>query len=233
MINNLQDHFNNNEGVRIAAKLEELAIERLKGNIEVMEKIMTESVFIRYSRLVNPSELHKEFMYLRGVLRVDDISSLLTLVECIKKEDIKMIWSVAKNFMNLIKIILCKAPASTTAERTFSCMGLVKNKLRNSMGDTRFSDLCMLAQYPDILDDIDIIKICNTFVQKTTYTNRRMKVFGKFVPSDLDFLPMESPDIFKIMLPIQEDNVESALSDNAIDNTMLEQSDDENKPVAD
>ena len=42
LINNVEARFNNNEGVHMASRLEELALEGLCGNVEVAETTMTE-----------------------------------------------------------------------------------------------------------------------------------------------------------------------------------------------
>ena len=55
--------------------------------------------------------------------------------------------------------------------------------------------LIILKDNPDILDSLDIIKLCNKFVNATSYTSRRLNVFGKFEQEDLssyNFEPTES-----------------------------------------
>ena len=77
-------------------------------------------------------------------------------------------------------------PTSISAERSFSVLDRVKTKLRNSMGDERMSNLSILATYPDMVENMDVTSLCNKFVCETSYTSRRLTLFGKFVSSDLE-----------------------------------------------
>ena len=54
------------------------------------------------------------------------------------------------------------------------------------MGDERMSNLVVCNLHPDLLDNVDLIKPCNEFVNETEWTNKRERLFGKFVPSGLD-----------------------------------------------
>ena len=45
--------------------------------------------------------------------------------------------------------------------------------------------LVMLISHLEKLDKVDLIKVANKFVQKISHTSCRMKLFGKFVQSDL------------------------------------------------
>ena len=55
------------------------------------------------------------------------------------------------------------------------------------MDDKRLSDLVMLNFYPEIMDDMDVINIYNTFVSRTSHTNKREALFEKFVLLDLEY----------------------------------------------
>ena len=107
----------------MASRLEELALEGLRRDIEVAERIMEEKVLTTCESLINPNELREELTHLRGVLELDNVTSLSTLVSDMKNEDMGMMWHLGKNFEILVKIILYKAPTIKIAERTFSFMG--------------------------------------------------------------------------------------------------------------
>ena len=102
-------------------------------------------------------------------------------------------------------------------------MKLVKNKLRNSMEDDRFSNLCLLAYYLNLVDRIDILKIYNLFVERAAQTSYHKKLFGKFVVSDIKFLVMKLLDIFSITM-ISDDSEENIASLLVIENTILDSS---------
>ena len=66
--------------------------------------------------------------------------------------------------MFLLSIALTIPISSTTCERTFSKMKLIKTKTRNSMSDSRLSDLCVLAIERDF--DVDFEKVIDSFSEK-------------------------------------------------------------------
>ena len=66
--------------------------------------------------------------------------------------------------MSLLLVALTIPVSSTTCERTFSKMKLIKTKTRNSMSDNRLSDLCVLAIERDF--DIDLEKVIDRFAEK-------------------------------------------------------------------
>ena len=110
----------------MASRLEEIALEGLRGNIELIEKLMTEKVITTCESLVSTYDLRHEFVHIRVVLELENITSLSTLVSAMKNEDMDMMTYLGKNFAILVKIFFCKAPTSTAVERTFSCMVIVK-----------------------------------------------------------------------------------------------------------
>ena len=90
---------------------------------------------------------------------VEAITSLLTLVDEIKKVDVDHLWLLEKNMMSIVHIILCLMPTSISAERSFSVLDRVKTKLRNAMGDERMSSLAMLKVCPDMVENINVISL--------------------------------------------------------------------------
>ena len=63
--------------------------------------------------------------------------------------------------MSLIIAALTIPISSTTCERTFSKMKLIKTTTRNTMSDDRLSDLCVLAVERDFV--IDFEKLIDDF----------------------------------------------------------------------
>ena len=64
----------------------------------------------------------------------------------------------------ILEIALTIPISSTTCERTFSIMKLIKTKTRNSMSDSRLSDLCVLAIERDFV--VDFEKVIDEFAEK-------------------------------------------------------------------
>ena len=72
-----------------------------------------------------------------------------------------------------MKILLCVAPISCSAECVFSVLDRVKTKLRNNIGNAKISHLVTLNFYPVMVDSIDLIYFCNNFIKKSN-----MKIKG-------------------------------------------------------
>ena len=70
----------------------------------------------------------------------------------------------------------------------------------------------MLTSHPEKLEEVDLIKVANKFVQKTSYTGCRMKLFGKFVQSDLDDLLRMKTNFEQ---PVQGDTGKGKQKDNS------------------
>ena len=138
-----------------------------------------------YEPTIDVDVLKSKFRYASMNINQNKVVSFLTLVSELNKQDTEYLWLAGKNFMTLVKIMLCVIPTSIRAERSFSVLDRVKTKLHNSMGDERISNLVMLSFYPEMVNSIDIISLCNKFVSQTQYTSRRETLFGKFVEEDL------------------------------------------------
>ena len=61
------------------------------GNSELVDTIIGEKVFTMYQSTINQDELREEFVYLRDVLKLGNVTSLSTLVDAMKSKDIDMI----------------------------------------------------------------------------------------------------------------------------------------------
>ena len=66
--------------------------------------------------------------------------------------------------MSLLLVALTIPVSSTSCERTFIKMKLIKTRTRNSMSDIRLSDLCVLAIERDFV--IDLEKVIDRFAKK-------------------------------------------------------------------
>ena len=89
------------------------------------------------------------------------------------------------------------------------------------MGDERISNFYLLAYYPDLVDIIDVLKTCNMFVEKTAHASSRVKLFEKFVVSDLELFLTESPCMFSMILPY-DDPVETPSSLEMMESAVLD-----------
>jgi hypothetical protein len=69
--------------------------------------------------------------------------------------------------------IACTIPVSSSeAERTFSCLKLIKTHLRTTMAEERLSDLAMLSIHKDRATNLNLDMVLDRFVQR--YPNCRI-----------------------------------------------------------
>ena len=59
-------------------------------------------------------------------------------------KDVDELWLVAPNVLRLIKILAIIMPTSSSAERLFSTIGMVKTNLRKTSGDEHANFLVMM-----------------------------------------------------------------------------------------
>ena len=76
-----------------------------------------------------------------------------------------------------MELVLVLPATNSTSERGFSKMKLVKTYLRSTMTQERLNHLMILSTYKEMVDNIDLTKICNEFA---TANERRLTIFGKF-----------------------------------------------------
>ena len=185
LIQDLNTRMNERKSVKVASELEELLIEGMRGNYGKCQSLMNGEGCEHCESVIDSDILISEFRHINMIIDHNNAISLATLVAELKKQDMGNLWIVAKNHMNLVKILLTLMPTSMSAERSFSALARVKTKLRNSMCDERMNDLVTLAFCPGMVASIDLISLCNKFVAATHLTSTRERLFGKFVPSDL------------------------------------------------
>ena len=85
--------------------------------------------------------------------------------------------SLLTEVCKVMELILVLPATNANSERGFSKLRLVKTYLRSTMTQGRLNHLMILSIYKDMLDNIDLDKICNEFV---TANDRRSTIFGKF-----------------------------------------------------
>ena len=156
----------------------------LKGNFVRCEASFETDGFKKYTSEACQRELLVEFPSLALLLDVEEIYNLTSLIDNILTKDVDELWLVAPNALRLTKILAVLMPTSASTERSFSTMGMVKTKLRNTSGDERTDYLVIIKASQDKLKQIDLIKLCNKFTEATAHTGRRKKLFGTFVRSD-------------------------------------------------
>ena len=115
-------------------------------------------------KLETLSEYCKEF----------DIISVRTTAEVLKNLKVRSHLTVV---IELAKLILVMPPTNPTSERSFSLLKLIKTYLRSTMKQSRLNYLMILSAYKSQLDQIDLIKIVFTFVDKS---QGRRCTFGRF-----------------------------------------------------
>ena len=64
----------------------------------------------------------------------------------------------------LLKLVLILPVATTNVERAFSAMSLVKNNLRNKMGDSFYDDCLVTYIERDAFSEVDEDDIIDTFM---------------------------------------------------------------------
>ena len=64
-----------------------------------------------------------------------------------------------------LSLYLCMFVTNSTGERSFSKMKLVKNYMRNTMGQERLSSLSLLSNEHDLLRNIDFDDVITVFAR--------------------------------------------------------------------
>ena len=93
----------------------------------------------------------------------DDITKRWINHSFIKPLRVLVEMSAYPHLMSLYKILASLAVTSTSAERALSQVRIIKNRLRTSMADDWFDALTILAAESDILREISIDEIIDSF----------------------------------------------------------------------
>ena len=83
---------------------------------------MNREGYKHYESVANSSILISEFRHISTIIDHNKAISLAALVAELKKQDMGNLWIVAKNCMNLVKILLTLMPTSISAEHSFSAL---------------------------------------------------------------------------------------------------------------
>ena len=80
-------------------------------------------------------------------------------------------------YFALVKLLLVCPAASAEAERSFSALRRLKTWLRSTMEQERLNDIAVCNIHKERLDEINIVPLMQSFVNKN---NKRLAIFGQF-----------------------------------------------------
>ena len=121
-------------------------------------------------------ELHRD-IFLDKAKRSNQIIRTLNDVVNILKTD-KALREVVEEYSRLIRILLTVPGSSCTNERSFSVLRRLKNYLRTTMKQQRLNDLMILHVYKNLVKDLDINKMLNTFITRCEQRGRIFSVIS-------------------------------------------------------
>ena len=186
IINNLNDRFHKRDSVKVAKNIEELLLAGVRGEYDNFFELKKGIGFKTYQSAIDEQLLFSEFHYVSGIIDLQNVTSLHTLIKEVQKCGTDILWLVGKNFMNLFKISLCLMPTNISAERVFSTLDRIKTRLRNRMTDERLNNLVICSTYPEMVESVSLVNLCNAFVENTEKMKIRKNHFGKFTLKDFD-----------------------------------------------
>eukprot|EP00112_Aurelia_sp_Birch-Aquarium-sp1_P011044 Seg2331.1 transcript_id=Seg2331.1/GoldUCD/mRNA.D3Y31 product="Zinc finger MYM-type protein 1" protein_id=Seg2331.1/GoldUCD/D3Y31 len=105
---------------------------------------------------------------------VYDLIKMLEQLEAPRK-------SALSEVVLLGKILLVMPATNAVSERSFSALKRIKTYLRSTTTNNRLNHLMILHVHKDKLDQLDLIKVANEFVDRI---DSRKQVFGKFTVHD-------------------------------------------------
>ena len=98
----------------------------------------------------------------------DEKVSSTSAVELLKTLRGRKLHTVFPNTDIALRLFLTMPVTNASGERSFSKLGLVKNRLRSSMQQDRVSNLTLMSIEHDILHDLDFKDIIKAFSAKKT-----------------------------------------------------------------
>ena len=81
----------------------------------------------------------------------------------------------------LMRLLLVMPATNATSERSFSTLRRIKSYLRSTMSQERVNHLMILHVYREITDQLDVIKVANSFISGHEH---RQNIFGSFKSTD-------------------------------------------------
>ncbi|KAK7162483.1 hypothetical protein R3I93_006713 [Phoxinus phoxinus] len=109
----------------------------------------------------------QEVIQFREFVQDENVSSrsAVELLKCLRKRKLHTVFS---NTDIALRLFLTMPVTNASGERSFSKLGLVKNRLRSRMQQDRLSHLTLMSIEHDILRDLDFKDIIRAFSSKKT-----------------------------------------------------------------
>ena len=139
----------------------------MRGNEVEVAHLMKSEAYCIYKKVICSDSLLMDFINLTALINISNIESMTTLINELKKGNLKCMRSLALNFLELTRIILVHTSNSALVKQSFSKLDSIKAKLHNQMQDQRMSNLVLLKSYFDLIEKMELIKVLNKFINKT------------------------------------------------------------------
>ena len=175
-ISTVSDRFDQ-EDFKIQMSLEQMLIKAVKGELDE-SKSEIRNILPIFPKDFSEEGLAADLDHLCAQEwdAEDGLKSLKFIFQ--KKEVRKLLPEVTK----VLQIILISPATNAVSERSFSKLKLIKTYLRSTCGDERLACLMICAIYKDMVMNIDLVELANTFVGDVS---NRISAFGKFCKSDV------------------------------------------------
>lgn len=171
IVNAIKDRFDQ-EDFRTYVNLENLLIKAARGE-ELSQELG--SVLKSYGKDFDENRLEVQLETLQEYCKdINDTVCIRSIVSVLRHFEVKYHLS---EVVKLAKLILVMPATNATSERTFSLMKLIKTYLRSTMRQDRLNHLMILSAYKDRLDQLDLIKVASSFIDKN---ESRKYIFGYF-----------------------------------------------------
>lgn len=194
MSNKILELFTKNNVVTLS-KIEKLFIAVLTYDMSTYNELFKDKDCYKYSSLVDMDMLnlhlkilHSHFIEKDGnrILMLIILSSLGNIINALETINYRKLnfTNIVPNTWKLLLILLTNSSTTIFIKRVFSKPRLLKNHLRSTMLDDYFKELGVLYECKDLLDELDILKVCNYFVSRD---KTRKIIFRKFDVVDTKF----------------------------------------------
>ena len=134
-----------------------MTTEKLKDEVKIFTDIYTEDV--------DSSELYSEMCHLKQVhqANIDAKGSVIKPLDLLNRLSKLKLSGLFPNICVALRIFLTLPVTVATAERSFSKLSFIKNKLRNSMSQGRLVSLSLLSIESELARKVDFNKIIDIF----------------------------------------------------------------------
>lgn len=172
IVNVIKDRFDQQDFLTYV-NLENLFIKAAKGD-EFSQEIT--SVLKSYGKDFDKNRIQVQLETLPEYCKnINDTVCIRSIVSVLRRFEVKYHLS---EVVKLAKLILVMPATNATSERTFSLMKLIKTYLRSTMMQDRLNHLMILSAYKDRLDQLDLVKVASSFIDKN---DSRKYIFGHFI----------------------------------------------------